>query len=103
MDVVVVRVGKNLKGRVIGFLLGTIGKRALERERAKTVKAIEARNTGARSSGTAETREGEVFLLRNELPDRSGSSLRSSCPQLEPTSSSRGGSAESATPGRRGG
>jgi hypothetical protein len=30
IDVVVVRDGKNLKGRVLGIVLGTIGKRVLE-------------------------------------------------------------------------
>jgi hypothetical protein len=37
IDVVVVRDGKNLKGWVLGFVLGTPGKRVLE-------TAIEARN-----------------------------------------------------------
>ena len=49
VDVVVVREGKNLKGRVLAIVLGTIGKRALGRELGKTVKAIEARNDGARA------------------------------------------------------
>ena len=31
IDVVVVREGKNLKGRMLGFVLGTIGRRVLER------------------------------------------------------------------------
>jgi hypothetical protein len=44
VDVVVVREGKNLKGRIVGVLLGTIGKRLLAKELGKTVKAIEARN-----------------------------------------------------------
>ena len=47
VDVVVVREGKNIKGRVIGILAGTIGKRTLEKGLGKTVKAIEARNHGA--------------------------------------------------------
>jgi len=47
VEVVVVREGKNLKGRVIGILAGTIGKRTLEKGLGKTVKAIEARNDGA--------------------------------------------------------
>jgi hypothetical protein len=41
IDVVVVGDGKNLKGRVLGFVLGTIGRRVLERA---FVKAIEVRN-----------------------------------------------------------
>jgi len=44
IDVVVVREGKNLKGRVIGALLGVVGKRILSGQFAKTVKAIEARS-----------------------------------------------------------
>jgi hypothetical protein len=44
VDVVVVREGKNLKGRVLGVVIGTVGKRALGRQFKKTVKAIEARN-----------------------------------------------------------
>ena len=48
VDVVVVREGKNLKGRVLGIALGTVGKRVLAKEFAKTVKAIEARNGAAR-------------------------------------------------------
>jgi hypothetical protein len=47
VDVVVVREGKNLKGRVLGLALGIFGKRALGKELGKTVKVIEARN-GAR-------------------------------------------------------
>jgi hypothetical protein len=44
LDAVVVRDGKNVKGRVLGFLLGTVGKGRLENELRKTIKAIEARN-----------------------------------------------------------
>ncbi len=50
VDVVVVREGKNLKGRVLAIVLGTIGKRALGKALAKTVKAIEARSDGARAA-----------------------------------------------------
>ena len=48
VDVVIVREGKNLKGRVLPLVLGTVGKRVLVMEFGKTVKAIEARNSGAR-------------------------------------------------------
>ena len=48
IDVVVVRDGKNLKGRVLGFVLGTIGRRVLEKAFENSVKAIEARNGAAR-------------------------------------------------------
>jgi hypothetical protein len=46
VDVVVVREGKNVKGRVIAILVGTVGRPALQRALGKTVKAIEARNDG---------------------------------------------------------
>ena len=42
LDVVVVREGKNLKGRVLGFVLGTIGKRVLG-------KALDEHRQGHRS------------------------------------------------------
>jgi hypothetical protein len=44
VDVVVVREGKNLKGRLLAILLTTGGKRVLAKALAKTAKAIEARN-----------------------------------------------------------
>jgi len=44
IDVVVVREGKNLKGRVLGFILRTIGRSVLEKAFENSVKAIEARN-----------------------------------------------------------
>ena len=47
LDVVVVRQGKNLRGRALGLVVGIVGKRFLRNELAKTVKAIEARNYGA--------------------------------------------------------
>jgi hypothetical protein len=43
VDAVVVREGKNFKGRALSALIGTIGKRSLGREFDKTVAAIEAR------------------------------------------------------------
>ena len=45
VDAVVVREGKNLKGRIVGLLLGTIGKSALAKALQTTVGAVEARNT----------------------------------------------------------
>ena len=48
INVMVVRDGKNLKGRALGFVLGTIGRRVLERAFENSVKAIEARNNGSR-------------------------------------------------------
>jgi hypothetical protein len=47
VDVVVVRDGKNLKGRALAIVVGIAGKRMLEKELGKSVKAIEARNYGA--------------------------------------------------------
>ena len=44
IDVVVVREGKNAKGRAIGLLLDVVGRRMLTGQFAKTVKAVEARN-----------------------------------------------------------
>ena len=51
IDVVVVRDGKTLKGRLLGFVLGTIGKGVLEKAFKNSVKAIEARNGTARQAG----------------------------------------------------
>jgi hypothetical protein len=50
VDVVVVRDGKNIKGRMLGLVLGLIGKRVLGKELQKTVRAIEARNQGGRAA-----------------------------------------------------
>ena len=47
IDVDVVREGKNLKGKLLGFVLGTVGKGILEKAFANSVKAIEARNGAA--------------------------------------------------------
>ena len=44
VDADVVREGKNLKGRMLGLVLGTVGKRVLEKAFTNTVRAIEARN-----------------------------------------------------------
>jgi hypothetical protein len=44
IDYVVVREGKNLKGRFLGVVLGTVGKRVLSKAFANSVTAIEARN-----------------------------------------------------------
>ncbi|MFL6139493.1 MAG: hypothetical protein ACJ74O_17050 [Frankiaceae bacterium] len=50
VDAVVVREGKNLKGRLLGIVIESIGKRYLGRAFERTVKAIEARNDGARAA-----------------------------------------------------
>jgi len=46
VDAVVVRDGKNLRGRLLGFVLGTVGKGVLEKAFDNSVKAIEARSNG---------------------------------------------------------
>ena len=55
VDVVVVREGKNLKGRAIGLLLAIVGKRVLGKGLEKTVAAIEARNAAAGADSPQET------------------------------------------------
>jgi hypothetical protein len=52
IDVVVTREGKNLKGRLFGFVLKTVGRSVLEKAFASSVRAIEAR-TGAAKEGRA--------------------------------------------------
>jgi hypothetical protein len=54
IDYVVVRDGKNLKGRFLGIVLGTVGKGRLKGAFEKFVKAIEARNAGDGSTGDGE-------------------------------------------------
>ncbi|QOG18935.1 MULTISPECIES: hypothetical protein [Bradyrhizobium] len=44
IDVVVVLEGKNLKGWILGLVLGTIGRGVLERAFENSVQAIESRN-----------------------------------------------------------
>ena len=53
VDVVIVREGKNFKGRVLAVFLGIVGKGYLEKTFAKTLKAIEARNYGVSANGKA--------------------------------------------------
>jgi len=47
IDVIVVRDGKNLRGRLLGLVVGTVGKGVLEKAFVNSVKAIEARNSVA--------------------------------------------------------
>jgi hypothetical protein len=54
LDAVVVREGKNLKGRLLGLVLAMFGKAVLGKALKNTVKAIDARN--------AEAAEGEPGL-----------------------------------------
>jgi hypothetical protein len=53
IDVVVIREGKNLKGRLLGLVLGTIGRSVLEKAFIESVKAIEVRNGVATESYAA--------------------------------------------------
>ena len=46
VDVTIVRQGKNAKGRLLGLVLGTVGKGVLGKAFADSVKAIEARDIG---------------------------------------------------------
>jgi hypothetical protein len=46
VNAVVVREGKNLKGRVLAVLVGSVGKRVLVKAFDNSVKAIEAGNSG---------------------------------------------------------
>ncbi|MGY2904188.1 hypothetical protein [Bradyrhizobium sp. URHC0002] len=55
IDVVVIREGKNLKGRLLGFVLGTIGRRVLEKAFENSVKA-KARNNMAERPKAANSR-----------------------------------------------
>jgi hypothetical protein len=54
IDVVVVREGKNIKGRLLGFVLRTIGKSVLEKAFVNSVKAIEARNVSGYHPSSSE-------------------------------------------------
>ena len=50
IDYVVVRDGKTLKGRFLGFLLGTVAKSKVVKPFQDSVKAVEARNSTASAS-----------------------------------------------------
>jgi len=54
IDVVIIRDGKNLRGRLLGAFVGAFGKGVLKKAFQNSVKAIEARNSGtARAAGAA--------------------------------------------------
>ncbi|HVI10831.1 MAG TPA: hypothetical protein VND65_21275 [Candidatus Binatia bacterium] len=53
IDLVTVREGKNLKGWLVGLIVGSIGKGVLAKAFDNSVKAIEARNGPARSASAA--------------------------------------------------
>ena len=67
IDVVVVREGKNLKGRLLGFVVGTIGKTVLEKAFVNTVKAIEARNGAAKRGVVCGKCAHRARAARNDL------------------------------------
>ena len=46
VDVVIVREGKNVKGRLLALVLGSVGKGKLKKSFVNSVKAIEARGNG---------------------------------------------------------
>jgi len=52
VDVVIVREGKNFKGRVLSAVLGSIGKRSLQKAFINSVKAIESRSTASTLNGS---------------------------------------------------
>ena len=47
VHVVIVRQGKNAKGRLLALVLGSVGKGVLKKSFVNSVRAIEARNNGA--------------------------------------------------------
>ena len=53
LDATVIREGKNLKGRSLGLVLGTVGKGVLRKALKNTIKAIEARNNEAKTAEPA--------------------------------------------------
>ena len=53
IDVVVVRDGKTFKGKLLGFVIGLVGKGVLEKAFVNSVKAIESRNAAVRECGAA--------------------------------------------------
>jgi hypothetical protein len=50
VDVVVVREGKNIRGRLLGAMLGIVGQRVLGKTLGNTAKAIEARSAATKST-----------------------------------------------------
>ena len=65
IDVVVVRNGKNFKGRVLGFVLRTIGKSVLKRAFENSVKAIEAMHSYATRRSSNKTANAEPAVSQS--------------------------------------
>ena len=59
VNAVVVREGKNLKGRALGFVLATVAKRVLEKAFRDTIKAIETRRSAAQRSSEESNTSGD--------------------------------------------
>jgi hypothetical protein len=57
INVVIERDGKTLKGKVLGLVLGTVGRSVLKKAFENSVKAIEARNSGAVRAASASRQE----------------------------------------------
>ena len=72
IEAVVVREGKNLKGRALGFVLRTIGRRVLETAFENSVKAIEARNGAATEAPVSGTR---YSSRKNSLNGQAGTNV----------------------------
>ena len=53
VDLVTVREGKNLKGRFLGIVLGTVGKSVLNKAFENSLRAVEARTTTADATRNA--------------------------------------------------
>ena len=53
VDLVSVREGKNLKGRLLGIVIGTVGKGQLRKAFENSVEAIEARTDGAKAAASS--------------------------------------------------
>ena len=53
IDVIVVRDGKNLKGKLLGLVVGTVGKSVLEKAFKNSVLAMEARNDSAKAAAAS--------------------------------------------------
>ncbi len=84
VDVVVVRDGKNFKGRMVGIVLSLFGKRVLGKSLGETVKAIEARSndaspgwSGSRGATTQSTSPGTTspFVCVSAGPRNASTSL----------------------------
>ena len=50
MDVDIVREGKNVKGKALALVLGTVGKGVLAKAFDQSITAVEARNNGVPAS-----------------------------------------------------